>query len=317
MTVKKEYEDKYKDQIAGLVDKTQNSEFEYDPLKDVNYQSLASQYGRLGDKARENTLNDAATLTGGRASSYAVTAGQQAQNDYNQALTDKIPALSEAAYNKFATERNNNLNMIGVLQGLESADYGKFVDDRGYDYQLGRDVIQDQQWNKSFNQADQQWKKEFELSKSSFEWNKTVDRWNQTHTEKRDKVTDKQWEKMFKQSGSTGSRSSSGSSRGGYGGNSSGGNNSSYNGMQKTGDGYNGSGGEKIFDDKKLPQFSSANQAKMQKIVVGIGTQLSKLVGGKATPANQRKIIERTIANSSLTQAQANYVMSKFGYFEY
>ncbi len=178
----KAYESAYAGTIDELVNKAVNREaFSYDPASDEAYQAYAKEYGRLGSLAREDVLADVAGNTGGLASSYAVTAAAQAQNSYNQALTDKIPALMEAAYARYNDEFNNNMNMINMLQGLDQAEYDRFSDqrdydrsvyesDRNYDYQLGRDAIADSQWQQQFDYqkdrdsvADSQWQSEYDL----------------------------------------------------------------------------------------------------------------------------------------------------------
>jgi hypothetical protein len=115
----KAYESAYSTEISNLIDKVTNREaFEYDPANDAAYKSLAKEYGRLGDEVRTNTLADVAMNTGGLASSWAVTAANQAQNQYNQALTDKIPALMEAAYGRYQNELNNDMNMMVCFRAL-------------------------------------------------------------------------------------------------------------------------------------------------------------------------------------------------------
>lgn len=194
----KAYESAYSATIDDLVNKAVNrEEFSYDPATDQAYQAYAKEYGRLGDQARENTLGDVAGNTGGLVSSYAVTAAQQAQNQYNQALTDKIPALMEAAYARYNDDFNGKLSLIGTLQGLDDSAYGRFSDqrdydrsvfesDRNYDYQVGRDQVADSQWQQQFDYtkerdqvADKQWQDTFDYQKD------------------RDKVSDSQWKKEY------------------------------------------------------------------------------------------------------------------------
>lgn len=127
------YKSKYSSTIDNLVNRAINRQpFSYDPSTDAAYQSYARQYTRLGNEAAQDTLADVAAQTGGLASSYAVTAAQQARNDYNQALTDKIPSLMEAAYNKYRDDYNDTLAGIGTLQGLDDSAYNQFSTDRGF-----------------------------------------------------------------------------------------------------------------------------------------------------------------------------------------
>ena len=80
------YESKYQGQMdTALSNVTNRKQFEYDPLKDANYQAMAKVYQKQGEQAAKNTLGDAAALNGGYGSSYAVTASQQARNDYKSA----------------------------------------------------------------------------------------------------------------------------------------------------------------------------------------------------------------------------------------
>lgn len=127
------YKSKYSATIDSLVNKAINREpFSYDPATDAAYQSYARQYTRLGDQASQDTLADVAANTGGLASSYAVTAAQQARNDYNQQLADKIPELMETAYNRYRDEYNDTLAGISTLQGLDDSAYNQFSTDRGF-----------------------------------------------------------------------------------------------------------------------------------------------------------------------------------------
>ena len=183
----KEYESAYSTEIGKLIDKVVNRQpFEYNPENDAAYQALAKEYGRLGSEAREDTLSDVALNTGGLVSSYATTAAQQAQNKYNQALTDKIPSLMEVAYSRYQDDLNNDLNLVGTLQGLDDSAYGRFSDQRNYDYQKERDQVADNQWQQQFTYqqgrdqvADNQWKQQFDYQKE------------------RDTMSDRQWQKEY------------------------------------------------------------------------------------------------------------------------
>jgi len=127
------YKSAYSNQIANLANKVANREaFSYDAANDPAYQAYASEYTRLGNQARENTLADVAGNTGGMASSYAASAAQQAQNNYNQQLTNVIPSLMEAAYSKYSNEANLNLNSLQGIQSLDSANYDRWNNDRNY-----------------------------------------------------------------------------------------------------------------------------------------------------------------------------------------
>lgn len=143
------YTSQYADQLSGALDTVTN--WKYDPLQDASYQSLAKVYGARGNQAAKNSLADAAALNGGYGTSYAVSAAQQARNQYNQELASLIPDLENTAYNR-ATNR------LGVLRDADDTDYGRFRDTEGdrqwkysADYNAYRDREADNQWLYSQN----------------------------------------------------------------------------------------------------------------------------------------------------------------------
>lgn len=226
MANKDPFKSAYSEQIAALVQKAQDNtaNFKYDPMTDVSYQALAKEYARLGDRANENTLANQAALTGGRASTYAVSAAAQAQNQYNQALTDKIPELERLAYDRFNADRNYGLNLLGTMKSLDDSSYSRFTDQRNFNYQQGRDNVADQHWDKTFDYqklrdsvADSHWDKNFDYQKqrdnvSDSHWER-----NFNYQQGRDSVSDSHWEREYqlkKDSASRAGRRSGGGRRG-------------------------------------------------------------------------------------------------------
>jgi hypothetical protein len=225
MANKDPFKSAYSEQIAALVQKAQDNtaNFKYDPMTDVSYQALAKEYARLGDRANENTLANQAALTGGRASTYAVSAAAQAQNQYNQALTDKIPELERLAYDRFNADRNYGLNLLGTMKSLDDSAFNRFTDQRNFDYQQGRDNVADQHWDKTFDYqklrdsvADSHWDKNFDYQKqrdnvSDSHWER-----NFNYQQGRDSVSDSHWEREYqlkKDSASRAGRRSGGGRR--------------------------------------------------------------------------------------------------------
>ena len=165
------YKSAYSDTINSLVDRAVNREaFNYDPATDAAYQSYARQYMRMGDEAARDTLADVSAQSGGLASSYAVTAAQQARDQYNQALTDKIPSLMEAAYAKYRDEYNDTLAGISTLQGLDDSMYNRYATDREYNrgvYESDRD----------FQESVRQYNQNYDLDKNSAEFERMLNTW--------------------------------------------------------------------------------------------------------------------------------------------
>lgn len=92
-------------EMQKIYDSLQNrSEFSYVLEDDPIYQQYKTQYERLGRSAMEDTMGQAAGLTGGYGSTYAETAGQQQYHAYLQQLGDQVPGLYQAAQDSYDRE---------------------------------------------------------------------------------------------------------------------------------------------------------------------------------------------------------------------
>ena len=92
--------------------------FSYDPKNDAMYQSIKDLYVNQGRRAMEDTMGQAAGLTGGYGSTYSQAAGQQSFNDYMTKLNEQIPNLyaqARSAYDAETQDLYNKYNM--ALQG--------------------------------------------------------------------------------------------------------------------------------------------------------------------------------------------------------
>jgi hypothetical protein len=106
-------------------------DFEYNLSGDPLYQQYADQYKSLGKLAMQDTIGQAAALTGGYASSYAQTAGQQAYNQHLSELNNMIPELYNLALNNYNSK-------LGRLQGLyDAAVQGYNMEANTYNTNLG------------------------------------------------------------------------------------------------------------------------------------------------------------------------------------
>ena len=111
----------------SLLDQYTNRQpFTYDLTGDGLYQQYANQYQRLGNQAMQDTLGQAAGLTGGYNSSYAQSAGQQAYQGYLDQLNDIVPELYGQAYSRYAAEGDRIANAAQLAAqgyGQEQTDY--------------------------------------------------------------------------------------------------------------------------------------------------------------------------------------------------
>lgn len=176
------YNSKYMPKIEETLDKVTN--WKYDPLQDASYQALAKVYGARGNIAAKNSLADAAALNGGYGTSYAVSAAQQARNQYNQELASMVPELEQTAYQR----AQGNLN---ALMDMDNTMYGRFRDtegDRWNQYLQRYDQFRDYQGDRQFKYSadydkyrdivgDSQWLydtkyKKYQDAMSQYQWAK-------------------------------------------------------------------------------------------------------------------------------------------------
>lgn len=121
----------YKNQDAyqKLLDSVANQgSFSYDYREDPSWQAYKKAYLREGDRASANALAQTSAASGGRASSYAQTAAQQAGNYYSGQLADVIPSLEQSAYQKYLEDYSRQLNSLNAMQNDRSFDYGAWQD---------------------------------------------------------------------------------------------------------------------------------------------------------------------------------------------
>ena len=110
------------DQIAG------REAFSYDPEEDEMYRRYAKLYAAQGAAAMEDTMGQAAALTGGYGSSYAQAVGQQAYDRYLGELAALVPELRQAALAEYTQEGKALTDRYGLLRQQESAAYDRWQD---------------------------------------------------------------------------------------------------------------------------------------------------------------------------------------------
>lgn len=195
------YDNLINDNLNNILNRKQ---FNYDANKDALYNQYKDMYTRNGQTAMQDTMGNAALLTGGYGNSYATTAGQQAYNSYMQQLNDKIPELEQRAYERYRDETNDLYNQNNLLTNLDSTDYSRYRDkmsdylndrdfyynaynnERNFDYGKYRDDVGNAKDDRNFNYqkerdsvSDDQWQKQFDYQKQ------------------RDAVSDDQWNKNY------------------------------------------------------------------------------------------------------------------------
>ena len=151
------YQSKWTEKLNGMLDKIMNREpFQYDLNADALYQMYKDQYVQQGRMAMQDTMGQAAAMTGGYGNSYAQNAGQQAYQGYLQQLTGKIPELYQAAYDRYAQEGQDLYNQYNLMASQEANDYNRFTDERNFQY--SKDIDQrDFEYNKGIDERNYQY----------------------------------------------------------------------------------------------------------------------------------------------------------------
>lgn len=129
------YSSKYRSQIDNIASQLANREpFKYDVNGDALYQQYKDRYIHNGQRAMQDTMGQAAALTGGYGSSYAQNVGQQAYNEYMMGLNDVIPELQQLALDKYDRETSRLQNQYALYSDLDAQDYSRWQDDQNAYY---------------------------------------------------------------------------------------------------------------------------------------------------------------------------------------
>lgn len=111
------------DQIAG------RGAFSYSLGTDPVYQQHREQYQNAGRMAMQDTMGQAAALTGGYGSSYAQQTGQQAYQAYLQKLNELVPELYSEARAQYEADGTALYEQYALLNSREQSDYSRYRDE--------------------------------------------------------------------------------------------------------------------------------------------------------------------------------------------
>ena len=187
-----EYKSQYQQISKDALDAWQNRKpFQYDINADMLYNQYKNNYMTQGNLAMQDTIGQAAALTGGYGNSYAQSVGQQTYQNYLRQLNDIVPELYNSAYSKYQQEGNDLYNKWQAAQSLEAQDYSRYRDtlqdynagyDRlmneyntAYDREYGQWQYDDQMAYQQYQDAiaQEQWQKQFDAEQAYREWQKS------------------------------------------------------------------------------------------------------------------------------------------------
>ena len=141
---KPEYEATYDRQLEALYDEIVNRRpFSYNINEDALYQQYKDQYVAQGKLAMQDTMGQAAALTGGYGNSYGQNLGQQAYQGYLRQLNNIVPELYSLAQNRYDQEGQKLMNQYAMLGDMADTEYGRYQD-RLNQYRQDLSYAQDQ-----------------------------------------------------------------------------------------------------------------------------------------------------------------------------
>lgn len=99
--------------------------YSYKSQNDASYQAAKDQYTKTGQQAMKDTMAQASALTGGYGNTYAQSVGQQQYNTQMDNLSQKAIEYEQQAYNRYVSDREQQLNTINALQNLDNTEYSR------------------------------------------------------------------------------------------------------------------------------------------------------------------------------------------------
>ena len=139
----------YGESLKAALDKINNREkFTYDLNGDALYQQYKDQYINQGRMAMQDTMGQAAAMTGGYGNSYAATVGNQAYQGYLQKLNDVVPTLYSLALDKYNLEGQDLKDQYSLLKDQYNTEYGQHRDQVA-DWNAEASRLSDKYYNES------------------------------------------------------------------------------------------------------------------------------------------------------------------------
>lgn len=138
------------------------------------YANLENNYGNTLaglQKNRDNSVNNINKQLNEAQMQYAIQENQLL-SDIENAKLELQKYGNELAYQKYQDALNNYMNFANY-------DYNKATDERNYNYQVSRDQVADEQWQKQYD------------------YNKYIDDRNYSYQVGRDQIADDQWLKEY------------------------------------------------------------------------------------------------------------------------
>lgn len=136
------YAGTHKEALNTLLNDFMNREdFEYDVDKDQMFQQALASAMNSGKSAMQDTMGQAAALTGGYGSTYATTAGNQAYNAFIEDAYNNLPEYYNMALAAYEAEGQQMLQQYNMLDAADTKEYSQWYDGINLESQNIRDMV--------------------------------------------------------------------------------------------------------------------------------------------------------------------------------
>lgn len=145
----------YTDQIEALLGEYRNREaFSYDASTDPMFQQMLAGYTQSGKVAMQDTIGQAAALTGGYGNTYGTAAGNAAYNQYLSEAYGNLPEYYNLALQAYDMEGQQMLNELGLLNDADQREYDRLAN--AYQANLGAaESLYDKEYTQYLNDLEQ------------------------------------------------------------------------------------------------------------------------------------------------------------------
>lgn len=188
------YSSQWKAQIDDIISRIAGrKDFSYDVNGDALYQQYKDQYIQQGKMAMQDTMGQAAAMTGGYGNSYAAAVGNQAYQGYLQQINDKVPELYQMAYDRYQQEGQDMLDLYALYSDQEDSEYGRY-----------RDSVADYLTERDYATSRYDSERSYDYSKytdeRNFDYGQYSDDKSYAYDEYRNAIADEQWQKQYDES---------------------------------------------------------------------------------------------------------------------
>lgn len=146
----------YSDQISRLISDYQNRDkFSYNADNDPMFQQALASAMKSGKTAMQDTMGQAAALTGGYGSSYATGVGQNAYNQYVQEAYNMLPEYYQLALDAYEREGQRMLNQLSMMDNADSKEYDRLYNAYNMNYNSAQNMYNQEYgaWQDKVNNA--------------------------------------------------------------------------------------------------------------------------------------------------------------------